>query len=489
MPLPTFDGTFDNWIKFRDSFEAIVNSRDIAKIDKFHFLNQALHGDAARVIQSLGISETNYDIAWKCLKDRYEDSGALIHHHTKDSDNWPISEVINLEIFPGIKRSCISDQVTLTNQDSTIFERFSSFVKLLRVLSYCFRIRNTLARPTTDFKIGFLTPQELKYTKHRLIKLAQAESFRTDIQCIEQKRELANSSKLKSLTPFLDEFGLLRVGGGLNNASLPFDKKHPIILPSDHLLTKLIIKDEYKRLMHAGCQSVVASLREQYWPLSCKSIVKTVLRKCVQCFRVKPVGTEYVMGNLPEGRVTPVRPFNSSGVDYAGPYLVKDRTRSRTNTKAYLCIFVCFVIKAVHLGLAIDLTTYGFLSCLQRFISRRGRPQNIYSDNGTNFVAARNELKELAKLLRDSKHQENVTNFSSREGINWHFIPSHAPHFGGLWESAVKSIKHHLKRVIGETQLTFSELYTVLTQVEACLNSRPLSPLSNDLNDLEPLTP
>ncbi|XP_033229491.1 uncharacterized protein LOC117181028 [Belonocnema kinseyi] len=316
---------------------------------------------------------------------------------SQDSDNWPISEVINLEIVPGIKRSCISNQVTLKNQVSTISERFSSFVKLLRVLSYCFRIRNNLARPTTDFKIGFLTPQELKYTKHRLIKLAQAESFRTDIQCIEQKRELANSSKLKSLTPFLDEFGLLRVGGRLNNASLPFDKKHPIILPSDHLLTKLIIKDEHKRLMHAGCQSVVASLREQYWPLSCKNIVKTVLRKCVQCFRVKPVGTEHVMGNLPAGRVTLARPFNSSGVDYAGPFLVKDRTRSRTTTKAYLCIFVCFVTKAVHLELAIDLTTYGFLSCLQRFISRRGRLQTytqiteqILSALGTSLTNLRN---------------------------------------------------------------------------------------------------
>ena len=138
---------------------------------------------------------------------------------------------------------------------------------------------------------------------------------------------------------------------------------------------------------------------------------------------------------------------------------------------------------------AVDLSTDAFLSCLQSFISRRGRPQNIYSDNGKNFVGTRNELIDLARLLVDPKHQERVINSLAREGINWHFIPAHAPHFGGLWESAVNSVKYHLKRVIGESQLTFAELYTILTQVEACLNSRPLSSLSNDPNDLEPLTP
>ena len=125
----------------------------------------------------------------------------------------------------------------------------------------------------------------------------------------------------------------------------------------------------------------------------------------------------------------------------------------------------------VDLELYTDLSTDTFLSCLQRFISRRDCPQNMYLGNGKNFVGARNELNDLARLLLDPKHQERVINSLSREGKNWHFIPAHAPHFGGLWESAVKSVKHHLKRVISESQLTFAELYTVFTQVEACSNS------------------
>ncbi|XP_033229659.1 uncharacterized protein LOC117181203 [Belonocnema kinseyi] len=139
-----------------------------------------------------------------------------------------------------------------------------------------------------------------------------------------------------------------------------------------------------------------------------------------------------------------------------GPYYVKDRTRNRITTKANLCIVVRFATKAVHLELAVDLTTDAFLSCLQHFVSRRGRPQGMFSDNGTNFVGAKNEFNDLARLLLDTEHEKRVTNFSSREGINWHFIPAHAPHFGGLWESAVKSVKHHLKRVIGESRLTFA---------------------------------
>ena len=411
---------------------------------------------------------------------------------SQDSNHWPISPDLDLENAPGKKR-CTSNQVTVgknvEKKELSIFERFSSFTGLIRILSYVYRVRDNLSRPTTDYKVGLLKPREILCTRNRLIRLAQAESFKDEMSCLEIKREITKSSSIKLLNPFLDDSGLLRVGGRLNHAPIPYDQRHPIILPSNHLVTRLIVKDEHTRLMHAGCQSVTASLRTRFWPLSCKNVVKNVIRKCVRCFRAKPVGTEYIMGSLPAARVTPSRPFNNCGVDYAGPYFVKDRTRNRTVTKAYLCIFVCFVTKAVHLELSTDLSTDAFLSCLQRFISQRGRPQNMYSDNGKNFVGAQNELNDLARLVLDPKHQERVINSLCRDGINWHFIPAHAPHFGGLWEIPVKSVKHHLKRVIGESHFTFAELYTVFTQVEACLNSRPLSPLSNDPNDLEPLTP
>ncbi|XP_078051856.1 uncharacterized protein LOC144478005, partial [Augochlora pura] len=119
----------------------------------------------------------------------------------------------------------------------------------------------------------------------------------------------------------------------------------------------------------------------------------------------------------------------------------------------------------------------------------QGMCKHIYSDNGTNFVGARNELMNLNNLLTDDSHKAEIVNWCATKNVQWHFNPPNAPHFGGLWESAVKSAKYHLKRVIGETRLTFEELYTILTQVESCMNSRPLCPLTDDPSDLTPLTP
>ena len=195
------------------------------------------------------------------------------------------------------------------------------------------------------------------------------------------------------------------------------------------------------------------------------------------------------MGDLPAARVTSNRPFYVCGVDYAGPFYVIERLRSRATSEAYICIFVCFVTKAVDIELARDLITEAFLNCLRRFVSRRGKCQHIHSDNGTNFVGARNELNELYELLRNRKFQQTVNDFLLQNRIQWHMIPPHAPNFGGLWEGAIKSAKKHLTRVLGETRMTFEELYTVLTQVESCLNSRPLSPNSSDPTDLNPFIP
>ncbi|XP_043485177.1 uncharacterized protein LOC122513015 [Leptopilina heterotoma] len=187
-----------------------------------------------------------------------------------------------------------------------------------------------------------------------------------------------------------------------------------------------------------------------------RGATRRVLSKCVLCFRLKPAVSSQMMGNLPEVRVTPSRPFANVGLDYAGPFNIKV-SRNKTG-KAYLCVFVCMAVKAVHLELVSDLTTNAFLNALKRFISRRGKCLTIMSDNANN-------------------------------SIKWSFIPPYSPHMGGLWEAAVKSAKSHLKTVINETPLTVEELYTVIVQIESILNSRPLYPLSADINNLNVLTP
>jgi hypothetical protein len=144
--------------------------------------------------------------------------------------------------------------------------------------------------------------------------------------------------------------------------------------------------------------------------------------------------------------------------------------------------------KAVHIELVSDLTTDAFLATLKRFIARRGIVTDLFSDNGTNFVGANNELHNLEQLFKNQINREKIVNTLANDQITWHFIPPRAPHFGGLWEASVKSLKNHLKRVIGDAHLTFEAFSTVLTQIEAILNSRPLTPMSNDPNDLSCLT-
>ncbi|GFW24350.1 integrase catalytic domain-containing protein [Trichonephila clavipes] len=198
------------------------------------------------------------------------------------------------------------------------------------------------------------------------------------------------------------------------------------------------------------------------------------------------------MGDLPTHRVTPSRPFSVCGVDYAGPInILRYRGRGTKTTKGYIALFVWFVTKALHLELVSDLTSEAFIASLKRFCARRGAPKHIYCDNDTTFVGTRRKLQEIFKFVSRLNENEHFCYFLSQVNIKWHFSPPLSPHFGGLWEAGVKSIKYHLKSVIGSTNLTFEEFSTLLTQVEAILNSRPLVSLDcdNDPDSLNILTP
>lgn len=195
------------------------------------------------------------------------------------------------------------------------------------------------------------------------------------------------------------------------------------------------------------------------------------------------------MSALPSVRVNEAKPFAHSGVDYAGPFNLRiSKHRGRGTYKGYVAVFVCMTTKAIHLELASDLSTKTFLAAFKRFVSRRGLCSEMYSDNGTNFVGANRELKTM---FEDTMSQISLdaAEVLAVDGIKWHFIPANSPHFGGLWEAAVKAFKYHLKRIVDQSILTYEEFYTVLTLIEASLNSRPLCPMSSDPNDIEALTP
>jgi hypothetical protein len=311
--------------------------------------------------------------------------------------------------------------------------------------------------------------------------MVQQTSYAQEVKDLKRQREVATTSSLKTLYPFIDQEGILRVGGQLQQSTLPYQAIHQMILPASHHFTRLIVSAEHTRLHHAGPQLLTASLREKYWIPRIRNLVRTVTHQCLTCYRFKAQATQQLMGELPSPRVQPSRPFLTTGVDYAGPILLRlGTTRSKTVMKGYIAIFVCFAIQAVHTELVTCLTTEAFLAASRRFIACRGKPRTIYSDNGTNFHGAAKQLYEIYCKLQSPSELTKVQDFLANEGCGWRFIPHHGPHHEGLWEAAVKSMKYHLRRTLGAHIATYQELSTLLAEIEACLNSRPLCTLSDD---------
>ena len=213
-----------------------------------------------------------------------------------------------------------------------------------------------------------------------------------------------------------------------------------------------------------------------------------MLRSCVQCARYAARIPTQLMSDLPPARVRLSPPFQRTGIDYAGPISVRlTKTRGKGTLKGYICVFICTVTRAVHLKLVEDYSSEAFIAALHRFTARRGHCKYLYSDKGITFVSADTQLTQM--LSESSSFYSKVSQQLADEDTTWPFNPPSPPHFGGLWEAAVKSMKYHVRRVISEQVLTFSELATLFCKVEACLNSRPLVALADDSTDLAFLTP
>ncbi|XP_066260795.1 uncharacterized protein [Euwallacea similis] len=400
----------------------------------------------------------------------------------------PLNQLPELKATPSVENTCIA-HVSIDKPDFNIFNRFSNLFKLRRVMGYICRFKEQILKRTRNESIS-LTVDELNKAQIILVKLAQGETFHREIDELSKNNKLVSDSRILNLNLFLDSAGILRVGGRLTNSDFSYEQRHPIILAYKHRFTDLVIMDGHMKHLHAGVQNLLSIIRLQFWIVNGKNAIKRNLSRCVHCFKVKPKPLKFLMGSLPAARVKPSRPFSNCGVDYAGPILVKEGTLRRSKRiKTYICIFVCFATRAVHIELVKDLSTASFLNALDRFCSRRGKPTDIHSDNGSNFVGANNHFLELSALINNQSHINAVTSHLANDRIKWHFLPARSAHMGGLWEAAVKSTKFHLRRVLGESCLAYEEMHTLLTKIEACLNSRPLMPISNDANDYLPLTP
>lgn len=362
--------------------------------------------------------------------------------------------------------------------------RHSKLSHVTRIVAWI--LRSKISRTN---KPAYLTSAELTNALHTIIRNVQLHEFGDDITRLKTKQNVSRRSPLLSLNPFLDENGILRLGGRLTKSALPDDMKKPIILSSKSRLTELIIKQAHEVLLHGGPRLTLTYLRRKYWILSGHRTVKSQLHRCVTCRRYSPQQNNQLMADLPKPRVTISRPFTHTGVDYTGHVEVKaNKGRGIRTLKGYIAVFVCLATKAIHLEMVTDLDTPSFLAAFKRFCARRGKPEACYSDQGTNFIGADRILKQqyqdCLKCI-DTTFLKDV----SEMGVTWHFNAPAWPTAGGLWEAAVKSMKYHLYRVIGNQKLTYEEFTTLLCQIEACLNSRPLYTLTEADTELDILTP
>ncbi|XP_051168417.1 uncharacterized protein LOC127286146 [Leptopilina boulardi] len=408
---------------------------------------------------------------------------------SKDSTTWPTFPKSQIKLSKETITPSTSLQILLLHQDNAIITRFSSLTRLLRVIARCLRFQ-LLLKPTlerTELLRLRLTSDEINQAFLACVYLSQNCSFEKELESL-RKGNRPRQSPLLPLNPFIDQKGILRVGGRLTNSSLPYDHRHPVILHGNSPLAELIIQWAHKTALHGGFQLTYSLTVKRAWIIRGRVRVKAHIRKCVTCARQRAQRSEQLMGNLPSERVTASYPFEKLGVDYTGPFPIKRTTgRGARTTKGYVALFVCLSSKAVHLEVVGDLTTQSFLGALQRLIGRRGTPCEIWSDNATTFHGADAELRWM---LRDANVDWNVVEDTlANRGIKWKFIPPSAPHFGGLWEANIKTAKSHLKKTIGTRPLTYEELSTLVVEIEACMNSRPLLPITGDPEDIDALTP
>lgn len=399
----------------------------------------------------------------------------------------PIASVAIVDFEAPLTRIVVTNH---TQHEVGVHEAISNWRKLLRVTSYVMRfITNCRQKKRNQRRSGQIKRREMMSAENIWLQYSQEKHFGEEMADLRAKREISKKSSLYRLAPFIDGFGILRLSGRLRRADMPYDTIHPIVLTSKCTIAQRIVYEAHRKTYHGGNQLMQQYVRTKYWIIGLRIAIRSLVDHCYPCLRQKKRNAEQLMGQLPSTRVRkPNRAFLHSSVDYMGPFYVKryNARRVRIVDKAYVAVFVCMATRAVHLELVSALTTEAFLAAFARFTNRRGCVESIRSDNGTNFEGASNEFDAI---IADQWQEAADSGVMRNDGITWHFNPPYAPHMGGIHEAAVKSAKHHLRRVVGTQQLTFEEFATLLTHVEACLNSRPLTALPNKHSDSLALTP
>ncbi|XP_043479022.1 uncharacterized protein LOC122509221 [Leptopilina heterotoma] len=407
----------------------------------------------------------------------------------KPENDWPSArEKINeVEVEREVKKSATVNMVNHESNEININSIFSSYTKLIRFIAWvrrfllnrklilqeqktkqngAFSEQNTKVKNYSseeDRKNLYLTLSELREAENNLLRHLQKSMFQD-----------TNKNKLSSFKTFVNKDGLYVVKTKILNRKDGALFLSPILLDKHEIIT-LLVRETHERIGHSGTQIVMNVLREKFWIISLRQIIRSVIAKCVICKKQKVKHMECDSPPLPENRVRDAAIFEVTGIDFAGPVFIKG------GGKCWICVFTCAIYRAVHFELTSSLSVEGFVECLRRFIARRGRPQYIYSDNGTNFVGTANALEGLdwPRIIKKTEIFQ----------IKWRFNPPAAPWWGGWWERLIGILKTILRKVLGKACLSYENLMTSLCDAESIINSRPLTYVSENSDDLIPLSP
>ena len=364
-----------------------------------------------------------------------------------------------------------------------LINRYSDWFKLQRALAWLQRFimycRRQKLSNEYELKRGDLVVTEIQNATHAILKYVQRVHFHQELEHLEKGKPVMKKSRLAMLNPILTN-GIIRMSG----RQIPQQhERAPIILPHSDHVTELIIRHCHDSNGHVGRQHVLSEIRAKYWILRGPSAVKKTVGKCIACKRQHGSLLTQQMAPLTQEQTTPDKPpFTFVGVDYFGPLIVK---LGRSSVKRYGCLFSCLTTRAVHIEVAHSLTTDSFISAYQRFTSRRGYPEKMFSDNGTNLVSGDKELRRSIEEWNQSK----IGRYLLQHNVEWKFNPPYASNMGGAWERMIRSTRTILKALANEQLLTDEKLLTLIAETERIINDRPITAVSNDSRDPSALKP
>ncbi|XP_068674368.1 uncharacterized protein [Montipora foliosa] len=377
-------------------------------------------------------------------------------------NEWPITRNYLEPQLPELVKTAMATNIEAF-QDTLAgridISKYSNYNKLLRVTARIMKLYDRNPKSSLKNATNDLTPHDVEKAELFWIREAQ-QNMGKDIE----------NGKYKRLCPKMREDGVYVIRGRSELwMEMSYNKREVILLPYDHPFSRLFVEHKH-RTGHHGVLTTASKVRTRYWIPKLLKLVKSIKSKCVICRKLDKRVSEQIMGNLPTDRLKPAPPWYSTGIDLFGPYRIRDEVKKRTTSKTYGVIFTCLGTRAVYLDIAADYSTDKFLMVLRRFVSLHGYPSKLFSDNGTQLVAANKELSNITKNWDWNK----LKGFGITEGFEWIFTSADAPWQNGVTEALIRSVKRAINASIGDSILTFSELQTVLSEVANLLNERPI---------------